>query len=65
MFSRLRQRVFAGAPKKRGGQPPHPSEGGDFGGVREPRRPKRGPSGAAAERDEPRDQFLELTSIPH
>lgn len=63
MFSRLRERVFAGAPRKGGHQPP-PIEGGDFGGIREPRRPKRGPSGAAAARHEPSDQFLELSSIP-
>jgi hypothetical protein len=61
LFSRLRQRVFAGAPKRR--DEPPTNGGGDFGGVREPRRPKRGPSGAAAVREVPRDQFLELTSI--
>ena len=65
LFSRLRRRVFAGAPgPTKGGEQPPPSEGGDFGGVREPRRPKRGPSGAAAVRELPREQFLEVTSTP-
>ncbi|MBE1609466.1 hypothetical protein HEB94_006314 [Actinopolymorpha pittospori] len=60
LLSRLRRGRLRMPPGGGSGGPP--DQGPPEAGVREPRRPRSGPPAMAAEADEPRDKFLDVTS---